>query len=470
MPLGPFAGHDGGMSSTWSLHRSPDDAKLGGVCGGLAEHFGVDAVLVRVGAVLLALTGGIGVVLYLAAWLLLPVAGSGRAAVDDLFGGAGARWPRELWITLVVLACIISFASFSAVSPFGVAPAVALVAVWWFGFQRPRARRTRTAPGAQEPASYAVDQAPVTPFTHAAAQWQARVTEVRTGVRPPTAPPPATWTPPLGFPASTPPLAPPGAPAGPTWQQPPAPAPYAAPAPDPEELARAAFLAQPDPVGLYTEPAPVPAVRLGATLAARRLRLATVLALGLTWLGLGVADALGTSVGLGVYAASGLLVVALGLVAATRFGRARGLLPVGVLLAGTAVVASGLLGPTLAGPAREATGLVHPVAYTSAAAFPAGGDALDVGDLQVDLTGVTLTSDATYTAHVDAGRVVVRTPPGVGVTLRYSTGTGSVSAYGSDLQSGSDVRGERVLVPPAAGQRTLLLDLSVDTGAIEVAS
>ena len=82
-------------------------------------------------------------------------------------------------------------------------------------------------------------------------------------------------------------------------------------------------------------------VRPGATLAARRLRLVTVPALGLTWLGLGMADALGVAVGLAVYAGAGLLVVALGLVAATRLGRARGLLPAGVVLAVAAVVASG---------------------------------------------------------------------------------------------------------------------------------
>jgi phage shock protein PspC (stress-responsive transcriptional regulator) len=467
------------MSSPWSLHRSADDAKLAGVCGGVAEHFGVDAVLVRVGAVLLALTGGIGVVLYLAAWLLLPVAGTGRAAVDDLFGGAAARWPRELWVTLVVLASIIAFASFGTVSPFGVGPAIALLAVWWFGFHRPRARRNRPAPGPQPTGPYAVGQAPATPFTQAAAAWQARVAEVRTGVRPPTFPaaPPA-------FPASQPSTV-----SGPTWQQPPAaawqpppapapadvappaPAPYAPGAADPEELARAAFLAQPDPVGLYAEPAPVPAVRPGATLAARRLRLVTVLALGLTWLGLGIADALGVGVSALVYAAAGLLVVALGLVAATRFGRARGLLPAGVLLAVAAVVTSGLLGPTLAGPAREATGIVaHPVSYTSAAAFPAGGDRVDIGSLDVDLTGLVLTSDATYTASVDAGRLDVRTPPGVGVALRYTADTGSVYGYGREVEGGTDLRGERLLVAPAAGQRTLTLDLGVDTGTIQVRS
>lgn len=452
------------MPSTWTLHRSAADTKLAGVCGGIAERWGLDPVLVRVGFVLLALTGGIGVILYLAGWLLLPVGGTDRAAVDDLFGGAAARWPRELWITLVVVACVVAFAVFGAISPFGVAPAIALAALWFFGFHRPRSRRARGNPAGQPGAptgSSAVGPVPPattwagppTPFTSAAAAWQARVADVRNGV----------WDAPAWSPVPTPAATTPTATTAVAHAEP-------QPA-DPEELERARFLAEPDPVGLYAEPAPAPVVRPGATLGARRLRLVTVTALGLTWLGLGIADAMGAAVSLAVYAGAGLLVVALGLVAATRFGRARGLLPVGVLLAGAAVVTAGFLSPTLAGPAREATGLFsHPVTYTSAAAFPADGDQLDTGNLAVDLTGLTLDSDATYRAQVDTGRIVVRTPPGTGVNLRWSVDTGAVEAYHEQVGSGTELHGERLLVPPATGQHTLTLDLTLDTGVVEVRS
>ena len=328
------------MPTISTFHRSAGDAKVAGVCGGVAERWGLDPVLVRVGFVLLALTGGVGVILYLAGWLLLPVAGTERAAVDDLFGGAAARWPRELWVTLVVVACVVAFAVFGAVSPFGLAPALALLALWWFGFHRPRVRRARSAragvfaPGARTAVGPAPAVPPVpsvgptTPFTQAAAAWQTRVQDVRSGV----------WTTPAWSAAPAAEQAAPVAPGAgsPSSRTPPV---------DPDALARAAFLAEPDPVGLYTEPAPTPVVRPGTRLAARRLRLATVTALGLTWLGLGIADALGVAISLAVYAGAGLLVVAIGLVAATRWGRARGLLPVGVLLAAAAVVASGLPRP-----------------------------------------------------------------------------------------------------------------------------
>ncbi|GAA4540828.1 PspC domain-containing protein [Pseudonocardia xishanensis] len=55
------------------LHRSRTDRMIGGVCGGLAESLGVDAALIRIGLVALTVLGaGIGVVLYVAAWLLAP--------------------------------------------------------------------------------------------------------------------------------------------------------------------------------------------------------------------------------------------------------------------------------------------------------------------------------------------------------------------------------------------------------------
>ena len=56
------------------LRRSGTDRWLGGVCGGLAEYSGIDAVLWRVGMVGLTVAGGAGVVVYLLLWVLLPSA------------------------------------------------------------------------------------------------------------------------------------------------------------------------------------------------------------------------------------------------------------------------------------------------------------------------------------------------------------------------------------------------------------
>ncbi|MGY1760643.1 PspC domain-containing protein [Geodermatophilus sp. SYSU D00779] len=55
------------------LRRSGTDRWLGGVCGGLAEYSGIDAVLWRVGMVGLTVAG-VGVVVYLLLWVLVPSA------------------------------------------------------------------------------------------------------------------------------------------------------------------------------------------------------------------------------------------------------------------------------------------------------------------------------------------------------------------------------------------------------------
>ena len=109
-----------------------------GLCGGVAQHWGVDPLLVRVGWALLALSGGIGLVLYLAGWLLIPVEGSDKALAHDLFGESVRRWPRELWIALVVAASFVMFAIFGWLSPFSIWPAIVIAVIWYFGFYKGR--------------------------------------------------------------------------------------------------------------------------------------------------------------------------------------------------------------------------------------------------------------------------------------------------------------------------------------------
>jgi phage shock protein C len=60
------------MATTRKLYRSKTNRQLGGVCGGLAEYFNLDATLIRVLFVVLAVLGGSGIVLYLALWIIVP--------------------------------------------------------------------------------------------------------------------------------------------------------------------------------------------------------------------------------------------------------------------------------------------------------------------------------------------------------------------------------------------------------------
>lgn len=48
------------------------DKKIAGVCGGVANYFDIDPLIVRIVWLVLALCYGVGVVAYLVCWLALP--------------------------------------------------------------------------------------------------------------------------------------------------------------------------------------------------------------------------------------------------------------------------------------------------------------------------------------------------------------------------------------------------------------
>ncbi len=55
------------------LQRSRTEKMIGGVCGGFAEYFNVDPTLVRVIWVAMTLVVGVGILLYLILWLVMPL-------------------------------------------------------------------------------------------------------------------------------------------------------------------------------------------------------------------------------------------------------------------------------------------------------------------------------------------------------------------------------------------------------------
>jgi phage shock protein PspC (stress-responsive transcriptional regulator) len=448
------------VSSIWTIRRSTSDVKLAGVCGGIARQWGVDPLLVRVGFVLLALSGAIGLILYVAGWLLLPADGRETALVDDLFGTASRKWSREVWIAVVSIACVAALALFGELSPFGIGPALVIAIIWYFGVYRTRAgERDGGRAGPPEPPSVQAPPpapfhypGPPTPFTVAAEAWHRRIAEYQWQQTSSPVEPDAGW------------LAPPAG----NLTTVGTPIPQAA---EPEQRDRAAFLATPDPVGLYVEPPTVTrtgsVARSGRRRSGRRLGWATLLTLGLTLTGLGVADHLGVAITPTLYAAAALLVVGLALLLATRLGRPRGLLPVGVLLAfavlGLSATGPGLraLPPSLIPPTR--------IAYTTPAELPAGGDRLDVGRLTVDLSRLPVRTDTTYSARVDLGTVEVLVPRDTQVLVRYAVDAGSVTAFTGPVASGSELRGQVSDPQPLRPDRpTLTLDLAVDLGTVQV--
>lgn len=80
-----------------ALERPARGRILGGVCRGLAEHLGLDAVVVRLAFVLLIVAGGAGLAAYLILWVLVPR----RAESVDEPGR-----PRREWLQLPVYAAL----------------------------------------------------------------------------------------------------------------------------------------------------------------------------------------------------------------------------------------------------------------------------------------------------------------------------------------------------------------------------
>lgn len=72
------------------LTCSTTDKVIGGVCGGIAESFGLDPVLVRLGFVALTVFSGFGLGIYLVLMLVLPKVGE-QPLMRQALAGAEQR-------------------------------------------------------------------------------------------------------------------------------------------------------------------------------------------------------------------------------------------------------------------------------------------------------------------------------------------------------------------------------------------
>lgn len=112
------------------LRRSVTDRKIAGVAGGLGRHLNIDPTILRVLFVVLVFFGGAGLLIYAAAWLLVPEEGTERSVVQtspstrntllivvgvlaallligDAWGGVGFPWPLAL-VALVVAVVLLN--------------------------------------------------------------------------------------------------------------------------------------------------------------------------------------------------------------------------------------------------------------------------------------------------------------------------------------------------------------------------
>ncbi|MFL5915282.1 MAG: PspC domain-containing protein [Gaiellaceae bacterium] len=89
------------------LERSSSERMLAGVCGGLGRYFDLNPTFFRVGFVVLTLLGGAGVLVYLAAALVMPGEGRERSLAEQVLAERKERpWPL-IGLAIVGVALIV---------------------------------------------------------------------------------------------------------------------------------------------------------------------------------------------------------------------------------------------------------------------------------------------------------------------------------------------------------------------------
>jgi len=73
-------------NGTKRLYRLKDGRIVAGVCTGLEAYAGIDATLIRLGFALLTLFGGLGALLYLCAWIVIPDETDGASIAESFVG------------------------------------------------------------------------------------------------------------------------------------------------------------------------------------------------------------------------------------------------------------------------------------------------------------------------------------------------------------------------------------------------
>ena len=91
------------------MRRRATDRVIGGVAAGIADYFNVDPLLVRAAFVGLMIFGGAGLVLYVGAWLLIPVEGEDDSSAEAAMRRLGFT-PGGMSTSLVLIGLLLLIA------------------------------------------------------------------------------------------------------------------------------------------------------------------------------------------------------------------------------------------------------------------------------------------------------------------------------------------------------------------------
>lgn len=405
------------------LHRTPRHKVVAGVCGGLGRYCDIDPVIFRIVIGVLSVTGGLGLIFYGFAWLLIPAEGEEENEARRLLSGRveGASLTAVL-LALIGCGLFLSMLGNSGMLAFAalLSLAVAGAAVW-------SQRRRLTAPDGvplDAATAHAVAEAP--PETKA----------------PPVPDSPSWWRDPIVKDGTTGPV-----PTGYLW------GPDAAAAEAVSRLPYRTAAAPPQPRGPRGISGSVFLLAL----------LAGALGTWLSWDG----RPLGTSLQIGLVCALG--VFGLGLLVSTFLGRT------GFGTALMTMITAGLLAGAVALPKDISTHWERTdwKPASVAAVQPHYEHGSGVATLDLSSLAVPQGQTVSTTAELGAGQLKVVIPKDAPVNLRAQAGLGDVrlpddAANDIDVSPGQER--ERTLPPPAGAKPsgTLELRLEVGVGQVEV--
>ncbi|MFB7559173.1 PspC domain-containing protein [Streptomyces brevispora] len=414
------------------LRRSSRQKVVAGVCGGLGRYCDVDPVIFRIVLGVLSVTGGLGLIFYGFAWLLVPLEGEDENEARRLLSGR-VEGASLIAVLLALIGCGLFL---SMLGNGGTVAFAAMLSLAVIGFSVwTQHRRTAAPQGPLHPAAaQAVSDAPP---------------EVKAPPRPGS---PSWWRDPIVKDGTSGPVGPGylwgpsdtvmdgGRASGPTPD-----APFRAP-----RRSREKETWGPHSIG--------GAVFVNAVLAA-------ALGTGLSW----NSQPLGTSLQIGLAAA--LAVFGAGMLVSAFFGRTG----FGTVL--LAVITAGLLAGASALPKDIPTRWVHEEWRPASVAAVQPRYAVRTGVAELDLTRVAVPEGDTVRTRVEAraGRVLVHVPRAVTVKVHARSGLGAITLLDGRNRVDVDIRAsqnEHRTLPPAAGSKragTVELDLEVDFGQVEVA-
>lgn len=147
------------------LERSRQHKVVAGVCGGLGRHFGMDPVLFRVPLAVLTVIGGLGLLFYAFAWLVMPMEGEeeneGRRLLSGRVEGSSLA---AVLCALAGSGLVLTSLDNSRMMTFGLMVAVALgAAAYWSANKRGAESELGGEPRPQAPPEPMAPPAPTGP-------------------------------------------------------------------------------------------------------------------------------------------------------------------------------------------------------------------------------------------------------------------------------------------------------------------